>query len=447
VILRRAVPFTGTIVLLILSCSLCASVAVQATALDDDWPMYQHDTAHTGKSGSSISSAPALLWSYPFNGGISYSPVIANGYIYFSASTNNENYTLYALNATTGTQEWSAPNGGSAPPAIANGYAYTPSFAYNASTGKLVLSYSNYHGLTPPMVAEDTVYFGFGYYFAGGGVFALNAISGEKLWNYSGIGGVNALALAEGIVYFGSGDFNFYALNASTGKQVWNVTKIGNTSAFPTIANGYVYFCGYASVFYCLDALTGALVWSYPTNLGGATPAISNGYVYYGSYAFNASMGNIIWNNTDLYGSSVAISDGTIYQGSYNYAPSKRIDSQDYEEKIFAFNASTGAQTWNYSFPNENDVGITSPAIANGIIYIGARNGLYAFGIPTITPTLSPSLSSSPSPTPTAVLTIKSSPSVPEFPSWIILPLSAIATLTFFYFKKKNAPINRNYRV
>ena len=90
---------------------------------------------------------------------------------------------------------------------------------------------------------------------------------------------------------------------------------------------------------------------------------------------------------------------------------------------LYALNASSGKQLWN--FPISGDL-----AVADGVIYISSgptfSNGrllssdsyIVALGVPS-----APSPSTSPTPTSTP------SPSVPEFPTWIALPIFTVAVV------------------
>jgi len=91
--------------------------------------------------------------------------------------------------------------------------------------------------------------------------------------------------------------------------------------------------------------------------------------------------------------SSPAIVDSIVYVGSE-------------DNKLYALNATNGNLIWSYGTFG----GVSfSPIIANGVAYVSSSDGnVYAVG-------------SLPVPTP--------SPSVPEFPSLIILPLAMITAL------------------
>jgi outer membrane protein assembly factor BamB len=62
--------------------------------------------------------------------------------------------------------------------------------------------------------------------------------------------------------------------------------------------------------------------------------------------------------------SSPAVANGVVYVGS--------VDGN-----VYALNASTGAKLWSF---NAGDVVASSPAVANGVVYIGSfDNKVYAF--------------------------------------------------------------------
>jgi hypothetical protein len=90
---------------------------------------------------------------------------------------------------------------------------------------------------------------------------------------------------------------------------------------------------------------------------------VANGVVYIASndgelFALNASTGAKLWTFTsgDLIGSSPAVANGIVYVGSTN---------------TYALNATTGAKLW-----TSNTGANSSPAVANGVVYVGAGSSL-----------------------------------------------------------------------
>jgi hypothetical protein len=80
-----------------------------------------------------------------------------------------------------------------------------------------------------------------------------------------------------------------------------------------------------------------------------------------------------------------------------------------YDSSVYALNASTGVRIWSYK---TDDYVSSSAAVVNGTVFIGSGDGaFYAFG---------------------------PEPVIPEFPSFLILPIFMMATLlAVIVYKKK----------
>ena len=86
-------------------------------------------------------------------------------------------------------------------------------------------------------------------------------------------------------------------------------------------------------------------------------------------YALNATTGAPLW-QLMLGGSmsSPVVANGVVYVGSYY-------------DNVYALNASTGATLWNYQVGMPVD---SAPAVANGMLYISSSSTtLIAFGLPS----------------------------------------------------------------
>ena len=65
------------------------------------------------------------------------------------------------------------------------------------------------------------------------------------------------------------------------------------------------------------------------------------------------------------------MANGVVYVGS---------DNDPMHGKVYALNAKTGKKLWSYTF--NIDFVDSSPAVANGVMYIGAGDGtVHAFGL------------------------------------------------------------------
>ncbi len=161
---------------------------------------------------------------------------------------------------------------------------------------------------------------------------------------------------------------------------IWKYDTGSGIVSSPAVVNGMVYVGSeYTYSFYALNAGTGALVWMYSSFLNSFTPsaAIANGVVYVGTrgdfggilVALSASTGTLIWHDftVSIY-ASLAVANGVVYVPG--------TDSQ-----VYAFNTASGAQLWDSGALKEN-YGYSSPTVVNGMVYIGAADGLYAFHLP-----------------------------------------------------------------
>ena len=115
-------------------------------------------------------------------------------------------------------------------------------------------------------------------------------------------------------------------------------------------------------------APNGVLTWYYMTgNWVTSSPAVVGGVVYVGSgdnnvYALNAITGAQIWNYTTggpINWASPAVAYGYVY-----------VDSND--GNVYALDAATGTQVWNFSTGSPV---YSSPAVADGVVYVGSTNG------------------------------------------------------------------------
>ena len=207
---------------------------------------------------------------------------------------------------------------------------------------------------------------------------------GKELWNNSAVGFTDSTpAVVDGIVYVGGGlDKKMYALFANNGTVKWKKTVADVIYGSPAVANGIVYIGVGASpnvdgVFYALNASTGGTIWQ--KNLPGgvdSSPAIYNGTVYIGRRdgnvsAWNASKGTEVWiyKTSSAVSASPAVSNGRVFVATSNW-------------NLFALDATTGAKVWDGRNSSGWDPSIvldSSPAVANGKIYIGGASAFFAF--------------------------------------------------------------------
>ena len=129
-----------------------------------------------------------------------------------------------------------------------------------------------------------------------------------------------------------------------------------------------------------MNAATGALIWKFATGGGVfSSPAVADGVVFVGSwdakvYALNATTGAQVWSySADYwwYWSSPAVAGGIVFVGSQ-------------DGYVYALNAATGALVWSYATGDTVD---SSPTVVGGVVFVGSNDGkVYAFGACALIP-------------------------------------------------------------
>jgi outer membrane protein assembly factor BamB len=200
------------------------------------------------------------------------------------------------------------------------------------------------------------------------------------------------------VVYVGSEDHKLYAFAAggcgrSSCAPLWTGNTGGEIDSSPAVANGLVYVGSQDGKLYAFSAAGCHVVFCKPVwtaqagaSIFGSSPAVSNGQVYIASfsepnwndsklYVFNASGCGAptcqpLWSAPagDFVMSSPAVANGRVYIGSG-------------DDLMYVFDANgCHAPTCNFLWRGEA-IGaqaalISSPAVANGVVYVGENNGM-----------------------------------------------------------------------
>jgi len=169
------------------------------------------------------------------------------------------------------------------------------------------------------------------------------------IWRFHAAGAIfSSATVAGGTVYVGSNGGKLYAIRASDGSAIWTFSSKGAIRSSPAVANGAVFFSSLDGNVYAVDAVTGRERWHFTTE---------------GERRFTAPGIHGIQPQTeempdpfDVYLSSPAVADGVVYVGSGDH-------------NVYAIDASRGTLLWKFATGN---VVHASPAVANGTIYIGS---------------------------------------------------------------------------
>jgi len=322
-----------------------------------------------------------LLWAFNGTAPIYGSPTVANGLLYFgtvkmTAEDTTGNY-IYALNATTGALVWdNYLTLGSlwSPPTYNNGVVYIDTalkegvsggfYAFNALTGAILWSKAIHSGNWSVPVVDP---------------------SGANLYIASGNACLSSPPPPQNTPLNDGCSGTMFDFNPATGATIWSYNfpdytgddDAPATPVYAVVSGTPELFEGVKSgVFYALNATTGAVIWQHDTGKRGdsgiySSAALYNGLVYFGSYqsviALNVADGSVAWSvqPTGRIVGSPAIANGVLYIGT--------------ESGYFvALDPATGTQLWRTIFARQTI--FDSPVVSNGVVYIAVSDGnLYAF--------------------------------------------------------------------
>jgi len=247
-----------------------------------------------------------------------------------------------------------------------------------------------------PTVAGDTVYVGSG----DGRLYAIDRVTGEARWRFDAGSPVDSSAAAAGaLVVFQGRDGTIAAVDRATGTARWQVRtgpdlpwEWGHEGwdyyiSSPAVVGDRVYVGAGDGRLYSLDLATGAEAWRFQT--GGrirSSPAVAGDLVYVGSadgslYAVDRMTGAERWRfdaegkalksaefgyDRKTFLSSPAVADGTVYIGSR-------------DGRMYAVDAATGDRRWD--FPSGPTWAISSPGVRDGVVFSGRSDQRYVHAV------------------------------------------------------------------
>lgn len=182
------------------------------------------------------------------------------------------------------------------------------------------------------------------------GVYQSTAPSlGSVAWKFKTDGRVVSSPLVVGdAVYFGSSDNNLYSVNRADGSLRWKFATKGAVNSSPAFADGIVYANSVDGQFYAVDAATGKEKWHFKT--GGEHRFTAPGI--HGGQPRTELMADPF----DMLLSSPAVANGVVFFGSG-------------DGNVYALDAASGAAKWTFKTGN---VVHASPAVSNGVVFIGS---------------------------------------------------------------------------
>jgi outer membrane protein assembly factor BamB len=227
---------------------------------------------------------------------------------------------------------------------------------------------------------------------------------GGVLWKFETDGPVRSSpTVANGLVYVGSTDGILYALDRETGLERWKVDVESPVSSSPAVASGLVIIGARDGTFYAIDGQRGSDRWRFETgelipwpwgfegwDVYTSSPVIVDSIVVFGAgdgvaYALALETGDELWrfSTEGRIRATPAIADNVVFVGSA-------------DGRAYALDLATGAEVWRFETDGagisseEQGVDrrsiIASPAVANGTVYIGSRDG-YMYALDRVTGT------------------------------------------------------------
>ena len=339
------------------------STAATSASPTGQWSMLGYSPSLNGfVAEPARQPAGRLAWSQDLGPPTRSAPLVVDGALYVGG-----HFKIMALDAATGTELWSVAAPGPVDHALTV-----------ASNGLVYAGLTNHKML------------------------ALRRETGETLWEFKAHLPIAASALVHnGIAYITSAGNIIYALDAQTGEQLWKHKIRGNVKTTPALRDGRLYIADDAGSLYFIDSDRGRRRFRYIT-AGSASgpPVAADGLVYFPSggslYAIDAGVKGMpglywikrtwfqlwIWQipfvppppaqrgerwrfapeerTTQGIIASPAVADGVYYLG-------------DGDGLFYAHDAQTGAELWRFAA----GAGIVSSPIALGQrVYFGARNGI-----------------------------------------------------------------------
>lgn len=313
-----------------------------------------YDTAVVGadleRTGTFPGDAPTLdtlVWRFEAEearglkeyGEIMVAPAVKDGKVYVGSVNSN----LYALDAATGEEEWA--------------------FTENRSSIDVA-----------PAVGDSTVFFS-----SGGGLYAIDLQTREERWRHEeGLSPIHPLIHDEGI-YLGDIGGHVYALDRTTGEERWS-RDMGEVKVEspPALSDGRLYVLAADLELVSIELDSGEDVWSVRPDveeraLSRGSPVVHEELVYVGNvegqlFAFDKTTGEETWRveTSEVINGSPTVFEDVVYLRTYC----------DGDVCLYALDAHTGEEIWQSQY--KADAAVTSPATADGVLYFGAGEGLYA---------------------------------------------------------------------
>ena len=221
----------------------------------------------------------------------------------------------------------------------------------------------------PPSYCEGTLYVN----TFNGDTFAIEANTGKVLWRRAGNLKASTPAIDGPRLIVSSKDGAVRALARTTGRTLWEVRSDGKVESSPVVVDGLVYFGSTDGRLFAVRSDTGRVRWAYDT--GGrinSSPSVYRDRVCVSTYAgsvfcLRKGTGEKLW-------STYVKRDAFRYESFYATASTdgERLYTVSRSGTVVALDADNGDVAWK---GRVGGYGYTTPAIADGMVFVGGFDG------------------------------------------------------------------------
>jgi outer membrane protein assembly factor BamB len=225
-----------------------------------------------------------------------------------------------------------------------------------------------------PVIGDNTIFIG----DPDGRFFAIDFVTGKEKWQTKTEAGYIAPATYhEGIVYIGDYDGVLRALHAADGKEKWNYKCEMEIDASPTFFGENLLVTSQDGQLYCLKRETSELVWKYATgDQLRCGPSLAGNRTYLGGcdgklHVIDVTTGMAIGQPIPLdgpTGSTPSVSGTSIFVPTHG-------------GRVFAFDAATSKEIWQYFDPKVSQEFENCVATAENMVVATSKKSVFALDI------------------------------------------------------------------
>jgi outer membrane protein assembly factor BamB len=257
-------------------------------------------------------------------------------------------------------------------PVIAGDRAYVADakgvlHAINLKSGKADWTYPTPDGFeTTPLIYDGKVYLG----DMAGKFHCVNITDGKKVWVIDAESSIHSSAnVHDGRIVFGTDGAEIFCLNAADGKEAWRARAGDRVNAAPAIGNGLAYVSGCDAQLRAIDMASGQE--KFAADLGALAPGSAvlvkdrvvvgtdNGRVV--CMSADGKKTHWVYDQVDakaMVYASPAVADGVVVVGAR-------------DRQVHAIDLETGRQLWTLKTRGDVD---GSPLISAGRAYVGSKD-------------------------------------------------------------------------